>query len=196
VNLEEFCYEEYPEETEKMTFLVIGRLMKDKGTDEVLEAAEIIKKEYPDISIKLLGSYDGNYEEKVNEAVAAGFVEYLGWQENVHGFIKDCHAAIHASYHEGMSNVLLETAATGRPVIAADIPGCREIFDDGMTGIAFQPKSVEALVGAVRKFILLPYEEKRKMGMAGRKKIEKEFDRKTVVRSYLREIELLRTQQL
>ena len=87
-----------------------------------------------------------------------------------------------------MSNVLLESAATARPVLATDIAGCRETFDDGVSGISFKPKSSADLVRAIEKFLSLSYEEKKNMGIAGRKKVEKQFDRQIVVNKYIEEI--------
>ena len=88
-----------------------------------------------------------------------------------------------------MSNVLQEAAAMGRPVLASYITGCKEIFDDGKSGFGFKPQNTQSLIGAIEKFIHLPYEEKREMGLHGRKKMEREFDRQIVVNAYMDEIE-------
>ena len=93
------------------------------------------------------------------------------------------------SYHEGMSNVLLEAASRGRSVLASNVPGCRETFDKGISGFGFEPRSVDSLVGTIERFIALPHEQKAAMGFAGRKKMEREFDRQIVVDAYMREIE-------
>ena len=185
VNLSTNTLEDYPTHSNALMFITIGRIMKDKGIGELLDAAKILKQKHPDIRFKLVGGFDENYKGKVTKAEQEGIIEYLGVSNNIHDLIKTSHATIHPSYHEGMSNVLLESAACGRPVIASDVHGCRETFDDGVSGIAFKPKSVDALVEAVEKFINLPYEEKKKMGLAGRKKVEKEFDRQIVVDAYL-----------
>ncbi len=189
VNTTQHCYEAYPADTKELVFATIGRLMRDKGIDEILSAARIIKSKYPKVRFLLAGSFEENYEKKVTEAQEAGFVEYVGQKKDIHPLIKESHAVLHASYHEGMSNVLLEAASTGRPVIATDIPGCREIFEESVSGIGFRAKSTEDLVLALKKFIDLPYEKKKAMGEAGREKIKREFDRSIVVETYLREIE-------
>lgn len=189
VNLEQHYFEEYPENDENLTFITVGRLMQDKGTEEVLSAAKEIKEKYPQTRFQLIGFDDGDYEEKVMASVNAGIVEYPGFQDDVHPWIAKSHAIIHASYHEGMANVLLECAATGRPIIATDIPGCRETFDEGISGIGFKPQDTGSLVEAIETFIALPYEEKKAMGVAGRKKMEMEFDRRFVVDACLKEIE-------
>ena len=160
----------------------------DQDFEELLEAAKIIKKKYPQIIFRLIGFFDDNCKEQVKKAVLEGIVEYMGEQRWVHPFMKESYAIIHPSYHEGMSNVLLEAAATGRPVIASDIPGCQEIFEEGISGLGFRTKDVGDLVQAIETFIHIPYKEKVKMGKAARIKIEKEFDRKIVVRAYMEQI--------
>lgn len=115
-------------------------------------------------------------------------IHYYGQQKDVHSFIKIHHATILPSYHEGLSNVLLETAASGRPVIASNISGCIETYDDGVSGIGFEPRNSKALIKALEKFISLPYAEKMKMGIAARRKVEKEFNREIIIESYLKEI--------
>lgn len=188
VNLEQHCFEEYPDETEKLIFLSVGRIMKDKGIDELLEAAGEIKKEFPNVRFRLIGFFDEDYESKIKAAVESGLVEYLGQQENVHSFIKQSHAVIHASYHEGMSNVLLESAASGRPVIATNIPGCIETFEPGISGIACNVRDGKDLTKAIKSFIQMPHEGRARMGKAGRRKMEQEFDRQIVVNKYMKEI--------
>lgn len=189
VNLTQHKLEPYPDNDNKLVLLVIGRIMKDKGIDEILYASEIIKREYPQVFIKIIGSYDEGFQSRVKEAVNNGYLEYLGPQDDVHSFIKNSHATISASYHEGMSNVLQETAAAGRPVIATDVPGSIETFEPGVSGIPFKSRDPEDLVRAIKEFITLPYETKVRMGLAGRKRMEELFDRQNVVNKYLEEIE-------
>lgn len=188
VNLEKFVYQTYPEADSPVVFSIIGRIMKDKGINELLEAAEIVNGTLPKTRFRLIGYFDENYQSMVMNAVNNGIVEYIGEQEDVRPFIKDSWAIIQPSHHEGMSNVLLESAATGRPVIATDIPGCREAFDNGISGFAFSVGNANALANAIVRFINLPYEDKLRMGKAGRLKMEKEFDRNIVAQEYLSEI--------
>lgn len=189
VNLEQHCFEEYPETDDEVILLTIGRIMKDKGTNEILQAAKIIKAEYPKVIFRFIGDHDGDCKENVETAVSDGLVEYIGKQPQVHSFIKESHATLHASYHEGMSNVLLETASSGRPIIATNIPGCRETFDDGVSGIAFKRKDVDDLVRAIKEFLAFSNEQKAQMGQAGRLKMEKEFNRNIIVEKYMKIIE-------
>ena len=189
VNLTENCFEPYPEETDKTVLLIIGRMMKNKGTGEILEAAEEIRKRRKDFIFRFIGFPDDDWKAIIDEAVKKGIVEYPGNQTDVHSFIKNSHATLMASYHEGMSNVLLETAATGRPVIASDIPGCREIFDEDISGIGFKPRDSKDLIRAVNQFLELPREVRADMGKAARQKVEDLFDRNIVVNKYIEEIE-------
>lgn len=192
VNTMQHCYEPYPESECQIIFTTVGRIMKDKGIGEVLGAAEKIKKKYPQTVFRLIGDFDEGYEEEVFRLQEKGIVEYLGFQKDIHPFMAASHAVIHASYHEGMSNTLLEAASTGRPVIATDVPGCIETFEPGVTGIAFQAKSTESLVEAVEKFLTLNHAEREKMGRKGREKMIREFDRSIVVDKYMEEIERIR----
>lgn len=188
VNLKIHSFEPYPEETDKLIFTTIGRIMRDKGTDELLCAAEKIKEKYPTVIFRLIGFFDDDYEEKIRQAQKKGIIEYVEQQRDIHLWMKETHAIIHPSYHEGMSNVLLEAAATGRPILASDIPGCREIFDEGVSGLGFKPQNSDELCETIEKFIHFSYSRKAVMGAAGRKKIEREFDRNFVVEKYMQEI--------
>lgn len=190
VNLQEHCYEEYPAETGEIRFLFVGRIMKDKGIGELLLCAERLKQKYSYVCFDLAGDYDEEeYREQVDEMEKKGIVRYLGYQEDVHSVMKTCHAVIMPSYHEGLSNVLLEAAACGRPVLASKVPGCQETFDEGVTGFGFEAGSAESLTEAAERFLALPYGEKREMGIRGRKKIEGQFDRRIVIGAYMQEIE-------
>lgn len=188
VNLSENCYEEFPNDDKSVVFLFIGRVMKDKGIIEFLESADRTKAKYPQSRFTIIGNFDEDLKTQVDEYCKNGIVEYCGFQNNVHQFIKACHCVVLPSYHEGLANVLLEAAACGRPVIASDIPGCQETFDEGISGFGCKPHDVESLVSAMEKFVSLPFERKKQMGLAGRRKVEKQFDRQIVVDSYLEEI--------
>jgi galacturonosyltransferase len=117
-----------------------------------------------------------------------GIINYYGAKYDVRKFLKQFHAIVLPSYHEGMSNSLLEAAAVGRPILASRIPGCMEAFDEGVSGFGFESKSINSLANAIIDFINLPYEKKKCMGLNARKKVELEFDRWIVVEAYLEEI--------
>ena len=193
VNLNAHCYEPYPKKDDTVRFLFIGRMMKDKGIDELLTAAQRITGKYSHVFFDLIGFCEADYKGKAQLKFLhrQKIINYMGHQDAIHEHIKAHHALIHPSYHEGMANVLLEAAACGRPVLASNIPGCQEAFDEGITGFGFEPKNVDDLVRALEKFIELAYEEKKAMGIAGRKKMEREFDRQIVVDAYMEEIETI-----
>lgn len=184
VNLSHHTYQEYPTDR-VIKFLYIARLQKDKGTGEYFEAAKVVKAKYPQTEFQVLGWKEGEYEGQLDELVTNCVINYLGVTSDVRPFLKDVHCTIMPSYHEGMSNVNLESAANGRPVITTNVPGCRETVDDGVTGFYCEAKSGKSLIDAVERFIALPWEKKKKMGENGRKKVEKEFDRNIVVKAYL-----------
>jgi galacturonosyltransferase len=188
VNLAKHYCEDYPDEDTPVRFAFLGRIMRDKGINELLQAASIIKRKNPTVQFDLIGCFDENYQETIKIYSNKGIINYLGSQINVHPFYTQSWAVVMPSYHEGMSNVCLEAASTGRPVLAANIPGCRETFKEGVSGIGFAPRSTEALINAINRFLSLSYEEKAAMGQAGRIKMEREFDRQKVVDAYMEEI--------
>lgn len=187
VNLQYQTFQEYPSD-DRIKFLYISRLLKDKGTDEFFEMVQTIKRIYPFVEFLILGSIEGDYKEKLDDMVRRGLVKHLGSTSDVRPYLKDVHCTIMPSYHEGMSNVNLESAANGRPVITTDVSGCKETVDDGRTGFLVESRSVESLVDGVKKFILLPYSQKVLMGINARQKVEQAFDRQIVVNAYLAEI--------
>ena len=190
VNLEKHCYEEYPSEKNGIKFLFFGRLLEYKGIIEYIQVAEKYKKN-KNYKFACLGSLDDT-PEKIKNMLNDSCVEYLGYSTDVHSIIKEYHVIVLPSSSEGMANVLLESASCGRPVIASDIYGCRETFDDGITGFSCKPLSYESLNTAIDKFNKLTEEEHREMGKQGRKKVEKKFSRNLVIKKYkdvIKEIE-------
>lgn len=185
VNLNRHRQEEYPK-GESVKFLYIGRMMKEKGIMELLEAAKELHSEK--VSFELLGYCDEDLQELLDEAEKKGYVKQLGFDPQVQRYLKDCSALVLPTYHEGMSNVLMEASAAGRPVIATDISGCREIFEEGITGFGCRPGDAGDLIRALRRFLELSAEEKASMGLRAREKMEQEFDRQKVVWDYMEEI--------
>lgn len=188
VNLAYHGLREYPPYEGKWKFLFVGRIMRDKGINELLEAIKTAHNECPDIELSIVGGCDEDYESELKKAEETGYIHYFGVQKDVRPFYKDTHCTVLPSYHEGTANVLLESASAGRPVIASRVPGCRETFDENITGFGCEAKDPESLAEAMIKFIGLSYEEKKKMGANGRKKVEKEYDRQIVVDAYTEEI--------
>lgn len=191
VNLSFYGKQPYPPNDGVFRFAFISRIMKDKGIHEVVYAARILGKKYPNIEFHILGACEDDYASQMEEWSKEKNIIYHGVQRDTRPFMKQCDCLIHPSYHEGMSNVCLEAAATGRPILASNIPGCREIFDDGFSGIGFEPRNVNALVKAIERYISIPYEERKLMGERARKKVEEKFDRKLVIDAYMDEIECL-----
>lgn len=190
VDLQSHYYRKYPSTEANISFISIMRIMRDKGIEEFLECAKQIKPQYPFTNFVLVGDYDDeSYREQVERTHAEGIIEYLGYRNDIDELIAQNHCLINPSYHEGMSNVLLEAAACGRPVIASQVSGCVETFDEGISGFGFEVCNTAALVECVERFINLPYEQKISMGVAGRCKVEKSFDRNIVISAYVDELE-------
>lgn len=188
VNLQRYEALEYPE-TNTVEFAFISRIMKEKGVDQYLEAAEYIRDKYPNTVFHVCGFCEDAYEEKLKNLTDKGIIHYHGMVRDVKGFLKDIHCTIHPTYYpEGISNVLLESSACARPIITTDRAGCREVIDDGVNGFVVKQQDSQDLIEKIEKFLSLSWEERRAMGLAGRAKVEKEFDREIVVEKYLEEI--------
>ncbi len=192
VNLKRHCFEPYPED-DQVRFLYVGRMMREKGIEELLEAAKQLHDD--DTEFALLGYPDEDYQDRLDAYEKEGYIKQLGFDPDVHVYIKNASALVLPTYHEGMSNVLMEASATGRPVIATNISGCKEIFEEGVTGFSCEPKSSEDLIRALKKFLKLSREERAVMGQKARQKMEREFDREKVVDAYMEEIETIQNRK-
>lgn len=180
VNLEEYPFEEYPP-TDKTRFLFVGRIMQEKGIDELFDAAKRIKREYDNVEFDVVGMYEDNYEETVNRLVNDGIINFYGYQQDVKPFVKQSHCFVLPSWHEGMANTNLECGAMGRPIITSNIHGCLEAVVDGKTGYLVEKKNANDLYEKLKSFIELPYDEKVKMGQASHDHIAEVFDKNEVV---------------
>lgn len=188
VNIKYFSLLPYPA-CETIEFTFISRIMKQKGIEQYLEAAEFIRNKYPNTRFHVLGFCEEEYEEKLYSFQERGIINYHGMQSDVREYYKISHCTIHPTYYpEGMSNVLLESAACGRPIITTNRSGCREIVEDGVNGFLIEQQNTQDLIEKIEKFISLSYEEKKLMGLASRKKVEGEFNRDIVVKAYMEEI--------
>lgn len=186
VNLEQYKYTEYPEDGGQIHFLYLGRVMKEKGMDELFEVMIRLRKKYGDrVILDLVGFFEDEYEQQVEELVKSGSAVFHGFQENPIPFYENAHCVVLPSYHEGMSNVLLEAAALGRPLITSDIPGCKEAVDNGVNGYLCQKQSADSLYDCMDKFMQRTLEEKREMGKQGSVKMQNEFDKTMVVKKVL-----------
>lgn len=191
VNLNHFKLLPYPNENDKIKFLFISRIMKEKGIEQYLETAKYITEKYKNTEFHILGFCEQEYEEKLKILQANGVIQYHGMQKDVIPYINKCSCLIHPSYYpEGISNVLLEASASGRPAITTNRSGCREIVEDEITGFIVESKNSEQLIQKVEKFINISNKDRMKMGQNARKKVEKEFDRELVVKEYINIIKI------
>lgn len=192
VNLEKFKPLDYPND-KKIIFTYIARVMKAKGIDEFLEAARTIRKDNKNIEFHICGYCEEDYKDIIDNEVKNKNIIYHGLVDDVIEYEKMSHCIVLPSFHpEGISNVLLEAAASARPIITTNNVGCKDTIIDGKTGYIVEMKSSDDLIRKMEKFINLPLNEKEKMGIEGRKKIEKEFDRNIVIDKYMMEMEEVR----
>ena len=185
VNLSRHPFVPYPENGETR-FLYVGRVMRERGILEFIEAARALHSDK--VFFDILGACDEDYRDMLDALEREGVVRQLGFHTDVHPYLARASAVVVASFHEGMSNSLIEAAATGRPVIASNISGCMEAFEEGRTGFGFTPGHADELIAALQKFLSLSMEERGRMGRAGREKMEREFDREHVTAAYMEEV--------
>lgn len=196
VNLDSFSFQEYPSADQPVKFFMIGRIMKDKGVDEFFHMASSIHGRYPGVEFHILGGCEEQYEDRIKELQSKGILIWHGSVPDTRQYLKEAWCVIHPSYHEGMSNVLQECCATGRPAIACEINGCKEIIQNGVNGFLCEVKNAESLLEAVERFINLPYDQKVTMGKEARRVVEESFDRGIISRIYLHEIEKVKDSQV
>ena len=189
VNLDHFEVIDYPN-TGKVEFAFISRILKEKGIDHYFEAAKYIKTKYPNTEFHVCGLATPEYEDKLNQLNNDGVIIYHGSVSDVREIHKISSCTILPSYYpEGISNVLLESAACGRPIITTDRAGCKETVDDKATGFIVRQRDTNDLIEKIEKFLSLPWKQQKEMGIAGRMKVEREYDRKIVVAKYIEELE-------
>ena len=163
--------------------------MKEKGIEELFYAVRRLKEENEDFVLDLAGFFEDIYKKQVEELEQLGIAHFYGFQSDPRPFYAEADCVVLPSYHEGMSNVLLEAAATGRPVITSNIPGCRESVENGKSGLLVEVKNKEMLYQAMKKMLHCSREEREKMGKAGREKMKREFRKEAVVERTVRSLE-------
>lgn len=170
-------------------FLMVARLLRDKGVREYVEAARQVKGRVPDATFSLLGELDHENRSSISSGeleawTSEGVIEYLGSSSDVRPFIRNSAAVVLPSYREGLPRTLLEGAAMGRPLIGTDVPGCRQVVREGVTGFLCQPRSAQSLAAAMERLATSSYAARMRMGAEARAMVEREFDEKLVIRAY------------
>ena len=197
VDTDRYPLQPYPEggdgkTGEPVVFNYIGRILHDKGVDDYIEAAKRIKKDYPKTEFNLMGFIEPteiHYEKDLKELEEQGIVIYRGSLKDVKPYISRSHCTIHPStYGEGMSNVLQESASSGRFLITTNNPGCQETVEDNKTGFIYEGGNVDALVYTIERFLAMPNSQRKMAGELGRKRMVEKFSRKIVIKAYQEEI--------
>lgn len=191
VNLENFKPTPLPQEA---VFLFIGRLIKDKGIMEYLEACKKVKEKHPHVRCLLVGPYDSNPSalkpEELNPYINNGSIEYFGEQSDVRHFIAQCSTFVLPSYHEGTPKTVLEAMAMGRSIITSDAPGCRETVTDGVNGYLVAVKDISGLVDKMEHLISNP-EKSQEMGATSSNIAQEKYDVKIVNQSIMQTMRLI-----
>jgi glycosyltransferase involved in cell wall biosynthesis len=177
---------------DELRFLLIARLLLDKGIADYVSAARIVRRDYPTARVQLLGGPGGDNPSAVPQAdltrwAAESIVEVLGVRDDVRPEIAAADCIVLPSYREGLPRSLLEGAAMARPLVASDVPGCREVIDDGVNGFLCTVKSPDSLAAAMLRIAAMRPDQRAAMGAAGRRKVAAEFDQRLVAEAYLAE---------
>lgn len=196
VNLDQYKVSPYPTGG-TVDFVFIARIMKEKGIDQYIDAAKVIRQKHPETRFHIYGFCENNYEKMLKNLNDNGTVIYHGLVSDMGPVYRMAACTIHPSYYpEGISNVLLESAASGRPIITTDRSGCREVVENGVNGYIIKQQNSIDLVEKIEHFLSLSTEQKREMGLAGRHKVEKTFDRRIVIQKYLHELKKVNNNEL
>lgn len=177
-----------------VVFLMVGRVLYDKGYREYVQAAKIVKQQYPDVRCQLLGMLDETYpahvdEEELKRDVEEGTIEYLASTNDVMQYLgRSGVVVVLPSYFEGLSRSLMEACAVGRPIIATDIPGCRETVDEGKNGFLVKVKDSSSLAEGMLRYLSLSDAEKQAFSRHSRKKAEETFDVRQVIKEYEKDL--------
>lgn len=171
-------------------FLLVARMLKDKGVHEYVKAARAVRQRFPETEFQLLGFVDvansnAISAQQIKDWESEGLINYLGKTDDVRPYLADADCVVLPSYREGVPRSLLEAAAIARPIIATDVAGCRDVVDDGVNGLLCQVRDADDLAEKMMQMIRLSPEKRLTMGEAGRQKVESEFDEKVVIQKYL-----------
>lgn len=189
IDLQRYAAEPFPEGSGSPRFLMIARLLRDKGVVEYADAARAVKLTHPDVEFQLLGAIDAHNRSAISREVldgwvAEGVLEYLGETSDVRPYIAKAHCIVLPSYREGAPRTLIEAAALARPTITTNVPGCRAVVEAEETGFLCEVKSAESLADAMRVFAGMSPERKAAMGAKARQKMVSEYSDKIVIARY------------
>jgi len=186
VNLEEYKLEQATSRNnDEIHIGFIARIMKAKGINEFLNVTQRIKDEYKDVVFHVAGFIDGPYEDNIRDFNQRGIIQYHGFLPHSKSLLKALDAVVLPSYHEGLSNILLEAAAMQKVIIASNIPGCQETFIDGITGYACEPRDEESLYQAIVKLIHTDRAKRNAMGLKAREHVKQFFNRENITQTYI-----------
>lgn len=188
VNTEHFACASYPVEETPVKFLFIGRVMKEKGVDEFFAAAKRLNAEGIACEFHVAGDYEEDYSETIQQMQANENLVYHGFLDDIRPLIASCHCFVLPSYHEGMANTLLECGAMSRPLITSAIHGCMEAVNENVSGYLVPAQDADSLYEAMKRFALLPQEQKETMGKASHEFVVSAFDKKQVVEDTVRQL--------
>jgi len=189
IDLDAFPFTPLAADRAHFDFLLVGRLLWDKGVGEYAAAARIVKARYPQARFRLLGPAGVANPSAIPLAdiedwVASGTLEWLGETDDVRPYLRDADCVVLPSYREGMPRTLLEASALGRPIVATRVPGCRDVVEDGVTGLLCEVRDAEDLAAKMLRVIEMSMQQRAEMARAGRAKVESAFDEKVVLRRY------------
>lgn len=184
----------------KLSLLFVGRLLGDKGVRELAGAMRLLKPRFPELSLTLVGELGAANRTaisagEVKEWERDGLLTHAGRTDDVRPFLRKADAVILPSYREGMPRALLEAAAMARPLLASDVPGCREIVRDGENGLLFEVRSARSMAEAIERFVTASPEQRRAWGNRSREIAERDYDERHVIDAYRRAIIALTAEQ-
>ena len=182
VDLDKFQYSMYPASSSPFVFLFVGRVMREKGIEELFSATKRLINDGYSVQLNIVGACEENYTDSLEQFESEGWLNYYGYCDDVIPYIHNCNCFVLPSYHEGMANTNLEAASSGRPLITSDIPGCREAVINGVSGLLCQSKDTESLYSSMKKMYLMSDYERENMGVEGRMHMEMHFDKNVVVK--------------
>lgn len=174
----------------ELTFLFIGRLIRDKGIGEFIEAVRMVKRNYPDVKFQVVGTlYPKNptatTQGELSSWIEEGLIEYLGHTDDIRSVIDGVSCVVLPSYREGLSRALLEAASMARPIVTTDVPGCRDVVDDGQNGFLCRVRDSADLAAKIIDMVELTDAEREAMGQQGRQKALEQFSEKIIIEKYL-----------